>query len=129
MVYDVKKTTTVVDGVFLTGLGSDTPVTAEMAEDRVLPFDTVDGKSVYSINANARGMSTIILNSTSPSIKFLNNLAKAKKPFAISHTDQNVNGINFSGIDAYVLNPVFPEKGKEVSEVEFSVTVGELSID
>ena len=128
-VYDVKKTTTVVDGAFLTGLGADSPVTAEMAEERVIPFDAVDGGVAYSINANSRGTVTIKLNSTSPSIKFLNNLAKAKKSFAISHTDQNVNGINFTGLDAYVMNPVFPEKGKEVSEVEFSISVGELTID
>ena len=128
MAYDVKKVTIVVDGVFLTGYSSDSVVSAEMEEDRITPYPAVDGAVEFSLNANSAGVITVTLNSTSPSINYLNGLANAKKIFPISVVDQNVNGVNLTGTQAFVKNPVYPEKTKEISDVEFEIYVGDLEI-
>jgi hypothetical protein len=126
--YDIKKITIVVDGVFLTGYSSDSVVTVEMEEDRKLPYVAVDGEVSFSDNANNAGKVTVTLNSTSPSISHLNKLASSKKVFPISVTDLNQNGVNCAGTQAFVKNPVFPEKGKKISDVEFEIYVGDLEI-
>jgi hypothetical protein len=126
--YDVKKVTVVVDGVYLTGFSTGSVISAEMEEDRKLPYVAVDGEVVFSDNANNAGVVTVSLNSTSPSVKYLNGLASGKKVFGFTAIDQNENGVNCAGTQAFVRNPIFPEKGKEVTDVEFEIYVGDLEI-
>ena len=128
MSYDIKKVTVVADNAFLTGFSEDSVVSAEMEEDRKMPYVAVDGKVSFSDNANNAGTVTVTLNSTSPSVAHMNKLANAKKIFAISVVDQNANGVNCSGTQAFVKNPVFPDKAKEISDVEFEIYVGDLEI-
>ena len=126
--YDPKKITVVVNGVFLTGFSADSIVSAEMEEDRQTPHIGVMGEVDTAINANSAGKITVTLKSTSPSVRYLNNLANARIVFPITVADLNTNGTNASGTDAYVINPVMPEKGKEISDVEFEIFVGNLTI-
>lgn len=126
--YDPKKITVVVDGVFLTGFSSSSIVSAEMDEDRQTPYIGVDGSVDTAINANSAGTITVTLKSTSPSVRYLNNLANARSVFSITIADLNTNGANASGTDAHVKNPVLPEKGKEITDVEFEIFVGNLTI-
>jgi hypothetical protein len=129
MVYDIKKVTVVVDGTFLTGFSEDSVATFEMEEDRMLPHIAVDGEVNFSSNANNSGTLTVTLNSTSPSIAFLNRLAVARQIIPVTVLDQNTNGISVSGTQCIIKNPMFPEKGKEVSEVEFEIFIGDADVN
>lgn len=129
MAYDVKKITVVVDGRYLTGFSEDDKVSAEREEETQIPHIDVDGDVDFSVNSNNSGIVTVPLKSTSPSVRYLNRLANARKVFPISVIDLNDNGVNASGTDAFVQKPVFPEKGKEISDAEFEIFVGDLTIE
>lgn len=129
MAYDVKKVTVVVDGMFLTGFSEDSKVSAEKDEETQLPHIGVDGEVDFSINANNSGTITVPLKSTSPAVRYLNRLANARKVFAVSAIDLNNNGVSANGTEAFIQKPVFPEKGKEISDAEFEIFVGDLTIE
>jgi hypothetical protein len=129
MAYDVKKITTVVDGQYLTGYSSDSKVKAEKEEDSLIEYIGVDGDVDFSKNANNSGVITITLKSTSPSISYLNRLSNARKVFPISVIDLNENGVNATGTDAFVRKPVLPDNAKEISDVEYEIFVGDLTIE
>ena len=129
MAYDVKKETVIVDGVYLTGYSEDTKVSAEREEETHNPHIGVDGEVEYSANHNESGMITIPLKSTSPSVRYLNQLANQRKVFPVSVVDLNDNGTNASGSQAVVQQPIFPEKGNEISDAEFEIHVGKLIIE
>lgn len=127
--YDVKKITVVVDGQYLTGFSSDSKVSAEMSEDRLIEYIGVDGEVDFSKNANNAGEVTVTLKSTSPSVRHLNNLANARKVFPLSVIDLNENGVNATGSEAFVRQPVLPDNAKEITDVEFTIFVGDLTIE
>lgn len=128
MAYDVKKITVVVDGRYLTGYSSDNKVSAEKLEDGLMEYIGVDGEVDFSINANKAGTVKITLKSTSPSIAYLNRLANTKKTFSISVIDLNEFGVNATGTQSFVRKAIMPEKGKEISSVEYEIFVGDLEI-
>lgn len=129
MIFDPKKVNVIVDGRFLTGFSEGSIVSAEMVEDRQTPHIGVMGDVDFSLNANNAGTLTVTLKSTSPSIGFLNTLANQKKVFAVSVVNLNENGVSADGTQAILMNPVMPDQGKEVSEAEFEIYVGDLTID
>ena len=129
MIFDPKKVNVIVDGRFLTGFSEGSIVSAEMVEDRQTPHIGVMGDVDFSLNANNAGTLTITLKSTSPSIGFLNALANQKKVFAVSVVNLNENGVSADGTQAILMNPVMPDQGKEVSEAEFEIYVGDLTIN
>lgn len=129
MAYDVKKITAVVDGRYLTGFSKDNKVEAEMAENRLIEYIGVDGNVDFSKNSNNAGTVKITLKSTSPSIRYLNNLANRRKIFPLSIVDLNDNGVNATGTEAFVRKPILPKKGKEIEDVEYEIFVGDLTIE
>lgn len=129
MAYDPKKVTIIVDGQYITGFSDDTKVTAEREEDTQMEYVGVDGEVDSSINANESGTITVPVKSTSPSVRYLNKLANARKTFNTSVVDSNDNGTNANGVQCFVRQPMFPEVGKEISEVEYEIFVGNLTID
>lgn len=129
MAYDPKKLSVVVDGRHLTGFSEDTKVSVEREEEGMFAYVGVDGDVDHAINANNSGTITVSMRSTSPSIAFLNQLANSKKLFPVSVIDLNENGVNASATEAFVEMPVYPEHGKEISEVEFILRTGNLSIE
>lgn len=128
MAYDVKKITVVVDGRFLTGFSSDSKVKAERMEDTQIEYIGVDGEVDTSINANNAGTVTVTLKSTSPSVAYLNQLSNARKIISLSVIDLNINGVNATGTGAFVRKPRFADVGKEISDVEYEIFVGDLTI-
>lgn len=128
MAYDAKKITVVVDGRYLTGFSSDSKVSAEKAEDSQIEYIGVDGEVDFSENANESGTVTVALKSTSPSVRYLNRLANARKTFPISVIDLNSNGVNATGTNAFVRKAMLPDKSKEISDVEYEIFVGDLTI-
>jgi len=126
--YDQSKVTVVVDGTYITGFGEGTKVSAERNEDNIVPYVGADGTVTNAVSADETGTITIPLAISSPSISFLNGLANQKKPFSITVTDFNENGVNCSASQAYVSKPIFPEKGKEVTVAEFTILCDDLSI-
>lgn len=129
MAYDIRKVTVVVDGTYLTGFSSDSKVSAERTEDSLIEYIGVDGDVDFSVNANDAGEVTVTLKSTSPSVAYLNNLANKRKIFPISIIDLNKNGVNANGTEAFVRKPVLPDNSKEISDVEFTIFVGDLTIE
>lgn len=129
MPYDIRKVTVVVDGTYLTGYSSDSKVSAERTEDSLIEYIGVDGDVDFSVNANDAGEVTVTLKSTSPSVAYLNNLANKRKIFPISIIDLNKNGVNANGTEAFVRKPVLPDNSKEISDVEFTIFVGDLTIE
>lgn len=129
MAFDIRKVTTVVDGVFLTGHSTDSKVKAERMEDTQMEYIGVDGEVDTSINANNAGIIKVPLKSTSPSIRYLNKLANSRAIFPISSVDLNVNGVNATGTGAFVRKPMFPDKNKAISDVEFEIFVGDMTIE
>ena len=129
MIFDPKKVNVIIDGRFLTGFSEGSIVSAEMVEDRQTPHIGVMGDVDFSLNANNAGTLTVTLKSTSPSIGFLNTLANQKKVFAVSVVNLNENGVSADGTQAILMNPVMPDQGKEVSEAEFEIYVGDLTIN
>lgn len=126
--YDQSKVTVVVDGVFLTGFAEGTKVSAERNEDNIVPYVGADGTVTNAVSADETGTITIPLAISSPSISYLNRLANQKKPFPITVTDFNDNAVNCSATQGYVSKPMFPEKGKEVTVVEFTIFCDDLTI-
>lgn len=127
-VYDQSKVTVVVNGTYLTGFGEGTKVSAERNEDNITPYVGADGSVTNAVSADETGTITIPLAISSPSVSFLNRLANAKKPFSVTVTDFNSNGVNCSATQAYVSKPIFPEKGKEVTVAEFTLLCDDLTI-
>lgn len=128
MAYDIKKITVVVDGRYLTGFSKDNKVKAERTEDSQIEYIGVDGEVDFSINGNDAGTVKVTLKSTSPSVGYLNKLANARKIFPISVIDLNENGVNATGTNGFVRKPILPDKSKEISDVEYEIFVGDLTI-
>lgn len=129
MTYDIKKVSVIVDGRHLTGFSEDTKVSAEREEEGILAYVGVDGDVDHSINSNNSGEITVPLKGTSPSVSYLNRLANTKKLVPVTVIDLNENGINASATEAFVAMPMYPEKGVEISEVEFALKTGDLTIE
>lgn len=128
MAYDIRKVTVIVDGRYVTGFSDSSKVQVEKTEDTQMEYIGVDGEVDFSINANDAGTITVPLKSTSPSIRYLNSLANARKVFPVSVVDLNNNGVNANGTEAFVRKPIFPNKDKEITEAEFEIFVGDLTI-
>lgn len=129
MIYDINKLSAIIGGQHITGFSSDSKVQAEMSEDRLMEYISVDGDVDFSRNANNAGEVTLTLKSTSPSIQYLNKLANSRKIVSISVIDLNENGTNASGTEAFVRNPILPDNAKEITDVEYTIFVGDLTIE
>lgn len=128
MAYDVRKVSVIVDGKYITGFSDDAKVSVEKAEDTQIEYIGVEGDVDFAKNSNESGTVKIKLKSTSPSVGYLNGLANARKQFAISVVDTNDNGVQANGTEAVVKKPMFPDRDKEIGEVEFEIFVGDLTI-
>ena len=125
--YDAKDTSIVVDGTYITGLGEDM-VTAEKDEDFFATCVGAQGDVVKSEINNSLGTVTLAVQPTSPSKKFLINLAKKKEPFALWVVNKKL-GERFGGSKANLLT--FPEmsRGAEAEDMEFVFQVFDFAVE
>lgn len=119
--YDVKKLSITIDGRIATGYAEGNVVEIEQMEDGVVEYIGADGETEVAISSDKRADMTLRLKSTSPTIRQLNRLANRKESFAVSVVDFNDDGTNASATECYVRRPVFPPKGREITEAEFTI--------
>lgn len=128
--YDPNDVNVVVGGRTITGFAEDSFVSAERLEDNFTEYVGAKGEVAMAESNNKTGEITLTLQSTSPSVTYLNNLAERKGSAAIvpvSIVDLNDDGkITVSGAEARVRKPSNYEAGREISEREFVIFVSEL---
>lgn len=126
--FDPKEVNTIVDGIALTGYSENSMVAAERMEDTFTEYVGAKGEVSTSENANKTGEITVTLQSTSPSVRYLNDLANRGKVFPVQIIDMNDSSI-VSGSEARVRKPANYQAGKEIDEREFVIFVSELDFD
>lgn len=128
--YDPNDVNVIIGGRAITGFAEGTFVAAERLEDNFTEYVGAKGEVALAESNNKTGEITITLESTSPSIGYLNDLANRKGASAVvpvSIVDLNDSGrITVSGAEARVRKPANYEGGKEISEREFVIFVSEL---
>lgn len=121
--YDAKNVTITVDGVYLTGYGEDTMVTAEKMEDRSTFSVGSQGDVVQNIVNNPLGEIVVTLSQTSPHISYLNELANNGTQVPVWIIDKNTGGEQAGGSCAVVNKPAPIEFGAEVTTRDYTFTV------
>lgn len=130
--FDPKDINVIVGGVALTGFAENTFVTAERMEDMFTEYVGAKGEVAMSETSNNTGEITVTLESTSPSVKYLDGLAIKRGAAAIipvQIVDLNNDTKIISGTEARVRKPAPYEGGKEISEREYVIFVSELEFD
>ena len=125
--YDAKDTSIVVDGTYITGLGEDM-ISAEKDEDFFTPSVGAQGDVVKSQINNTLGTISIFVQPTSPSKKFLMDLARRTDPFPLWAVNKKL-GERVGGTMANL--KTFPEfaRGAEAEDMEFVFTVFDLTVE
>lgn len=121
--YDAKNVSVTVDGVYLTGYGEDTLVTAEKMEDRSTYSVGAQGDVVQNVVNNPLGEIVVTLSQTSPQISFLNELANEGRQVPVWIINKNEGGEMAGGTYGVVNKPAPIELGNEVSTREFTFTI------
>lgn len=127
--YDPKKVTAIFNGVVITGFAEDSFINAERLEDHFVEYVGAQGEVSHAETANKTGEVTFTLDSTSPSVKYLNQCANNGVVGNVSVIDMNENGTNVDGNEARVRKPADREWGKEISEPEFIIFVGDFGME
>ena len=117
--YDPKKKTVVINGVFLTGFGDGDFLQYSKEEDDYTPYKGSQGEVDYSENPDESCMMTVTLKNTSPSNSYLTGLSQAKTPISFSSTDSNDHGQSVSGEDGVILKIPDNANGKEIGSREW----------
>jgi len=121
--YDPALITLQLAGVFLTGYAEDSKVEIEQNEDDIIPKAGVDGDQTFTTNNNKSATITVTLNSASPMVNFVTDLARAHQPFPIVISDMNDNGRSFGTDDCAILKTPNYIRHKEAEEVKFEIYV------
>lgn len=121
--YDAKNVSVTVDGIYLTGYGEDTMVTAEKMEDRSTYSVGAQGDVVQNIVNNPLGEVVVTLSQTSPHIAYLNELANTGRQVPIWIINKNTQEELAGGSVGVVNKPAPLELGNEVNVREFTFTV------
>lgn len=121
--YDAKNVSITVDGIYLTGYGEDTMVTAEKMEDRSTYSVGAQGDVVQNIVNNPLGEVIVTLAQTSPHIAYLNELANSGKQVPVWIINKNTNEELAGGSVGVVNKPAPIELGSEVATREFTFTI------
>lgn len=121
--YDPELVTITVDGVFITGYAEDSKISAEKNENSIEPYVGVDGIVHFSKSADRTGTITLTVTNTSPSLRYLRDLARTQAEFNLSMVDMNEAGENIVSDGCVILKDGDIEIGAEVEGVEFEIYV------
>ena len=125
--YNSSQVSISVGGIPITGFGEDTMISIEWDNDTTSDKVGVDGEVSASKNNDLRATVTITLMETSPSNAILTGFYQARQlgtnangviPF---NMEDNISGERVTAAEAWVLRPPVTEKGKEVSEREWTM--------
>lgn len=127
--YNPKDVIIVIGGQAITGLASDSFVSAEKTEDGFTEYVGAKGEVSISENANNTGLINVTLAHTSPAINYLNKLANSRTIMAANIVDMNDNGVRAGGTEAIVRKPADAEWGNEIGDREFEIFVADFSME
>ena len=129
--FDPQKVNLVVKGVAITGFAEGTMIEIERNEDAIIPYVGTQGEVAFAESADKTGVIKVTLMQTSPSVGYLNTLAKQKgddAAFPVSVVNMNTNAISASGTKARVKKMATETIDKEVKEREFEIYVADLDL-
>lgn len=131
LTYDPLKVNLIIGNVAITGFAEGSMIEVERNEDAVYPYVGTQGEVSYAESADKTGIIKIVLMQTSPSVQYLNTLAKQKgddAAFPVSVVNMNTNGISASGTKARVKKMASETIDKEITEREFEIFVADLDL-
>lgn len=120
-VYDARKVVATADGVFITGFAEDSMVTAEKDNDGMEASTDAQGNPIVSINGDNLGTITVELSQTSPSVKYLDNLANTRKIFPFWVNSNNEIKEVAGGTRCFVTKPSGAGFGKKAGNRTFVI--------
>lgn len=126
--YDARTVNVVVAGAVITGFADKSIVKIEPSADTFTPYVGAKGEVARSRNADRSGKITISLKHTSPSNKFLSDLAKSNDTFASSVTHA-LDGEVASGVDCWVTKKPGLSYEEKITEREWVIFVPELQLN
>ncbi|UHA71934.1 DUF3277 family protein [Paenibacillus sp. 481] len=121
--YDAKKVTVTVDGTFITGFGENTFVNCEKEEEQTVTHVGARGDVSLAYKNNPLGTVKLTLMSTSPQLKYLQQLAIEKKVFEIWVNTENDPAERIGGTKAVIKKVPAAAYGAELEDREFEITV------
>lgn len=124
--YDPKSVIVTINGRPLTGFADGTFIKGERNNDTYSTHVGVDGEVTRVKNNDKTGTISITLKHNSPSNKLLEEYAKKGTMFNINVTDRNFDGdVGIGGSEAWISKPAAFERGKEVSDREWTIHVAD----
>ena len=131
LTYDPKKVTLIVGTVAIVGYAEGSMIEIERNEDAITAHVGTQGEVAFAESADKTGIVKVTLMQTSPSVSYLNTLAKQKgddAAFPISVVNMNTNGVSASGTKARVKKMASEVIDKEITEREFEIFVADLDL-
>ncbi|MFG3612376.1 phage structural protein [Rummeliibacillus stabekisii] len=127
--YDARKVNVDVGGISLTGFGEDTMVECSQDDDTMSAKNDAKGNVGITINNKTMGTIKVTLMQTSPSVNYLDKLAKSRKIFPIWVTSKNEIKEVVGGTKAFVTKPADKSFGAEVDERQFEIRVTDYTVE
>ncbi|WP_100488555.1 phage structural protein [Sporolactobacillus pectinivorans] len=121
--YDPNLVTVSVNGIALVGFSDGALVQCSKDNDSFTTKVSAQGSVGVAINNNNLGTIKVTLMQTSPSVTYLNQLAKSKTPFPIWVTSANDIKEKFGGTQALIKQPADSKFSNAVEDREFDFTV------
>ncbi|KIL72721.1 phage structural protein [Bacillus badius] len=121
--YDPKKCTVNVGGRFITGFDEGTMVSSERDEDFFSEKTDAQGEPIVTETHNPFGTITITLSQTSPSLPYMNDLARSRKEFPVWVNYNGEPKEKSGGTRARAKKPAGKEYGDEAGSREFEIKV------
>lgn len=127
--YDPKLVTVTVDNRFITGFEEGTMVSTERDEDWFSEKTDAQGFPIISETHNPYGTITLTLSQTSPSLRFLLELARTRKEFPVWVTYGGEPKEKSGGTRARFKKTPSKEYGDEAGAREFEIKVLDYTED
>lgn len=121
--YDAKDVTLTVDGVYITGFADGTFIEAEKDEDNMDTSVGAQGDVVDSTINNPLGTITVTIQQTSPSVKYLTDLANSGDLVPVYVISNNTPKEIIGGSQARVVKPGSVSFSDTAESREFEIRV------
>ncbi|KAB8139265.1 DUF3277 domain-containing protein [Gracilibacillus oryzae] len=125
--YAAENCTLVFGGVYITGFGDGTYITAEKQEDSFTTHVSAQGEISTAETHNTLGTITATLAQTSPSLKYLTDAHNRKAVEPCYVIDSNT-GEQIGGSEARIINPGSRSFGGEIETREIAITVFDYEV-
>lgn len=127
--YDARNVDVDVDGILLTGFGEDTMVECSQDDDTMSAKNDAKGNVGITINNKTMGSIKVTLMQTSPSVNYLDKLARNRSIVPIWVTSNNEIKEVVGGTKAFVKKYADKKFGAEVDERVFEFQVTDYTVE